>query len=138
VADVSDQVKAVITERMNRIGEATWDRCVIQGEAASVFGWLERDDGRSDFVLLEFQWGDTKDMAGEKVTWFHAGATTSSAPLSKSISERISGAGSPHFDCQRVEDVFGDSVRRKVELDIEKRLIEPTETMPPKSTIVDE
>lgn len=42
-----------VTETLNKLPEVTWDRFAGDGvENVSVFGWIERDDGRSDFAFV--------------------------------------------------------------------------------------
>ncbi len=94
---------AIIATLMNKLPEVRWDRCAGDMDAGCVYGWLDRDDGRSDFVL--FSWRN-----GDFVT------TTSSASFSPVISERIHGNTTGHKPCKRVEDVFGDMVANKVVL----------------------
>lgn len=89
---------------LNGLPEVEWDRCTRGGGELTVFGWIGRDDGRSDFVVMVF------DEDG--LSWF----TTSSALLSSEFSRRLLGEDAPHMPCERVEDVFGDLVRRKVVL----------------------
>jgi hypothetical protein len=98
-----------IADVMNLLHEVRWDRCINApaGKPDDIsfltYGWIDRADGRADFVLLEFN-----DVG--------AGITTSSAQHSRAFSERLYGASSNHQDCLRVEDVFGDLVERKVVL----------------------
>lgn len=88
---------------MNRLPEVTWDRCCPSEEHSycSVFGWIAREDGRFDFIVL---------FTYEGTIWFN----TSSARYSREFGERLFGTAEGHRDCQRVEDVFGDLVERKV------------------------
>jgi hypothetical protein len=111
------EILAAAAERMNRLDEVgvTWDRCVLHDASGIAYGWISRDDGRSDFVTLEFQWGDTTGLDGKTVQWFSTGNTTSSAKHSARISELLVGAGSKHKDCERVRDVFGALVNRSIE-----------------------
>jgi hypothetical protein len=94
----------VIAEWLNKLPMVTWDRFarapVEDDELLSVYGWIPRDDGRSDFVLLEFPtWSD------------RPGFTTSSALLSAHMHELLFGTSEGHADCERVEDWLGDRVR---------------------------
>lgn len=114
---VTDDVRAAIAERMNRLPEVGWDRCIFADGHGTAFGWIDRDDARKDFVALNFQWGETNDLDGEDVKWFSVGTLTSSAEFSRSISERISGdKADSHLDCERVEHVLGGLVDRKIVL----------------------
>lgn len=73
--------------------EVNWDRWNGDGEThVSVFGWLAREDGKFDFVLLMF------DADGP---WYF---TTSSARYSAEFSGRLGWGG--HSDCKRVEHFF--------------------------------
>lgn len=110
---MSDEVRAALAERMNRLPLVRWDRCVEHDVTAATFGWIERPDGRSDFVLLDFSWGDTVGLAGETLTWLAVGFSTSSARHSDEMSAQLE-LGEGHKDCERIEDVFGDAVRQRV------------------------
>lgn len=85
---------------MNLFPEVIWDRCV-RGDRLLVYGWLSRPDSQADFVLLAF----TPDGVG---------FTTSSARYSREFSERLFGHAKTHRDCERVADLFGDLVAKKV------------------------
>lgn len=101
-------------EYLNRLTEVRWDRCVISPcdqegyedqEYHTYFGWVEREDGRADYVEIQFvPWGD------------RPGFTTSSAEFSKEYAERLYGPGNPHYPCQRIEHVLGDLVQNKIVL----------------------
>jgi hypothetical protein len=73
-------------------------------ERVTAFGWIDREDGRSDFVVVYI------DHHGA------AGFATSSAKYSREFSERLFGTSEGHRDCERIEDVFGDLVPNKVAL----------------------
>lgn len=93
--------KDLIALAMNLLDMVTWDRCVVSESSGCAYGWIARDDGRSDFVLLRWD-GDT------------IGYTTSSAMHSREIGRRLGCSGETHRDCERVEDVFGALVERAV------------------------
>lgn len=103
---------AEIAGWLNRLPFVRWDRLTDwrtpsrDHAGVTVFGWIARDDGRSDFVLMEF------------FSWNHdpPGFSTSSAERSAEIAELLYGPGGDHFPCQRVEHVFGFLVEHKVEL----------------------
>lgn len=74
--------------------EVRWDRFVLCGTALRVYGWLDRDDGRADFLLLDFDisTGGVRD-------WI-----TSAHPHPASVVERLENESS--VKCRRVEDYF--------------------------------
>lgn len=113
---MTDRVRVAVADRMNRLDEVEWDRCSFGESEGTAFGWIAREDGRADFVVLDFSWGETTGFDGETVPWFAVGTNTSSAVWSALIAERILGPENSHRDCERVEDVLGDLVVRKVEL----------------------
>lgn len=79
-------------EEMAMLDFIRWDRYTSSTKKLSLFGWIPREDGRSDFVLLT--------VIPEGI-----GFTTSSAEYSEEISRRLNG-GEPtgtHNDCLRVE-----------------------------------
>lgn len=81
-------------EEMGLLYFVRWDRYTVGRNGVScVFGWIDRADGRFDFVVLE------PDPDG-------LGFTTSSAERSEEISTLLNG-GEPtgtHNPCRRVED----------------------------------
>ena len=56
-----------------------------------IFGWIERDDGKADFLVLK--------IVNGAVTYF----TTSSAHFSREFAERLDFT---HRDCERCEKDF--------------------------------
>jgi hypothetical protein len=78
--------------------EVKWDRMVSWAEGTEVYGWVAREDGRSDFVLLAF------DFKGPLTI----GITTSSAEHSETFYTRLFGTLAGHVHCERVADVLGE------------------------------
>lgn len=113
---VSPELLAAMAERMNRLGFVRWDRCVVHDGAAASYGWIDRDDGRADFVVLSFQWGTTTGLDGKAVEYFGVGYTTSSAKHSPEIPGLLYGDDAEHNECQRVQNVFGDLVRQVIDV----------------------
>jgi hypothetical protein len=106
-------VIAEVAEILNRFPEVQWDRCTHYHWAHyKVFGWLAREDGRSDFVLLEWTAGETNEPAQTNLT-------TSSAEYSQEFGRRLHGEhpGRVHLPCERVEDVFGALVPNAIHLE---------------------
>jgi hypothetical protein len=84
-----------VVETLNKLPEVTWDRFAGDGvENVSVYGWLPRDDGRSDFVLV---------MIDKDGPWL---ISTSSAKHSADFSARLGMDSDGHSGCRRVEDHF--------------------------------
>lgn len=104
-------VLTAIVERMNRLPQVRWDRCVLHDSSGVTYGWIDRADGRSDFVQLDFQWGTTTGLAGESVSWLAVGLSTSSAEHSSAMNDMLE-LGAGHKDCERIEDVFGEKVNQ--------------------------
>lgn len=78
---------------LNLLPEVTWDRWAGHVfDNVSVYGWLPREDGKSDYVLL---------MLDENGCWFFS---TSSAEHSATFAERL--GFKTHKACKRVEDYF--------------------------------
>lgn len=120
-ADVRDEANAHVrkaaleelpgraAEVLNRFPVVRWDRCTIGDDRhglpeLTAFGWIDRDDGRTDFLLVQL------DYDGDPVDF-----TTSSAKYSEQIMERLYGSAEGHRPCQRIDDVFGESVPNRVE-----------------------
>jgi hypothetical protein len=96
----------------NRLPFVAWDRVVVwpDGSYAEVYGWIARDDGRSDFVVLS-AWPETRLLH----------CLSSSAERSHEIGNLIAGRPADaepegHVDCQRVEDVLGELVPGAIRL----------------------
>lgn len=98
-----------MAEYLNRLPFVAWDRCIrgtveADGETftfCDVYGWITRRDGQRDYVKIDF------------VGWSEVpGVSTSSAKHSAEIARLCNGANAPHFDCERVAEVFGDLVER--------------------------
>jgi hypothetical protein len=84
-----------VVRTMNSLGTlVSWDRCVVREDGGVAYGWIAREDGRSDFLCL--YWGPGG-----------FGQTNSSALHSRRISEILFGAASDHRDCQTIDQVFG-------------------------------
>lgn len=92
---ISEQARVEMAETMRLFPEVVWDRFVGDDEDAAAYGWIERDDDRSDFLLLRFLDGGTR-----------VGFTTSSARYSEEFMERLTGTSEGHIDCERVEEWF--------------------------------
>jgi hypothetical protein len=108
-----------LSEILNRFPEVEWDRWggwyeypAGEDEAtvytASPFGWIERDDGRFDFLVITVYWTPPLGI-------YHTSQQTSSARYSEEFAERLGNADS-HIKCRRIEDDFGLLVDRKVTL----------------------
>ena len=105
-----DWTPAAIAEVLNRFPFVAWDRMIDapvepDHRSVSVYGWIDRPDAHHDFLILTFcSWDDGVPYS------------TSSAARSEEINRILSGPDAPHFDCERVEDVLGAQVHRKVVL----------------------
>ena len=97
------EVVGQIAEVLNRLDEVRWDRYVVDDRELTAFGWIDREDGRSDFVVIEL-WSQANATLGARLV------ATSSAARSESIDRRLSGDADGHIPCQRVEHLVGDLV----------------------------
>jgi hypothetical protein len=111
---VTAEQRSKVAAAMNLLPFVRWDRFVTWsyeggGTGLLVYGWVDREDGRSDFVTLQFEsaWGWEPSECS---------ATTSSASYSREIQRLLRGTDEGHNDCQRVDEHFGDLVDRKVVL----------------------
>lgn len=98
-----------IADMMNKftsIAGVRWDRCSPSEGHELVFGWIYRDDSKSDFVAIYWEGG----LRSAFVTGF----VTSSAKFTREFSKAIFGTEAGHNDCKRVEDVFGDLVPNSI------------------------
>lgn len=93
--------RLAIAEVLNRAPFVRWDRFTVSpDDEVNVYGWIDRDDGRSDFVLVEFDITEPADLS--------YGWTSSSAEFSEELGrllygEGFDGNGYRHLACQRVE-----------------------------------
>ena len=95
-----------VAEVLNRLPFVRWDRLipapVEEHHTLTAYGWIDRDDNRSDFVTVSF------------VSWAEELAfSTSSALWSPEINRLLCG-DAPHYECVTIQDVLGDLVARKV------------------------
>lgn len=88
---------AIIARDLNALPFVKWDRYVNDGEWCALYGWIERPDGRADFVILIYTPEGRENY-------------TSSAELSAAI-DYLFGETGEHNDCGRIEDAFCDVVR---------------------------
>lgn len=88
--------KTAVERTLNLLPEVTWDRWYGELDEMAIFGWIARDDGKSDFVLLRFSSGEC---------WMFE---TSSARYSAEFAIRLGFCKSAHEHkhCKRVEGFF--------------------------------
>lgn len=88
--------KHKVAAALKLLPEVTWDRWAGDlHEFSMFFGWIERDDGRSDFVVAKFEAGDCWSV------------TTSSAKHSEEFTRKLLGnRGDGHSTCKRIENDF--------------------------------
>jgi len=90
---------------MDEFPEVMWDRAAGGDAYGVAYGWIDRDDGRNDFLCLHW-WKQNGELS--------FAMTTSSARLSAEFTRRIDPA-LEHAACERVENEF-PNVRRKIQL----------------------
>lgn len=93
---------------MNRAEGVRWDRFTAWGNMIRVYGWLDRDDGRADFVLVDFY---APEEEGGDLD--HSWVSSSPAFLLKAAGEEYG----DHVPCRRVETSFGALIDEKVEIE---------------------
>jgi hypothetical protein len=103
---LTDEQRQQIAAKMDEFPEVMWDRAAGGGEYGVAYGWIDRDDGRNDFLVL--QWWQPQHADAR----LDFGMTTSSARLSEEFTRRID-PGLEHVPCERVEDEL-PAVRRKI------------------------
>lgn len=93
--NITKHAKDIIENWLEDFHYVRWDRAIPLEEhgVASIFGWIDRDDGKKDFVLIEASL-NTGEM--------HL-IGTSSKEWSEKIAQEL---GDEHTDCVRVEDHF--------------------------------
>lgn len=90
-----DVFKAVVPGILSLFPEVKWDRMAGEYDKFAIYGWIDRPDGKKDFVILIFD-----DL---RVSCY----LTSSSKLSPEIGRRL-GFDSNHKPCVRVEHLFPD------------------------------
>lgn len=105
VVNLPDTQRAAIAAKMDEFPEVMWDRAAGADFYGVAYGWIDRDDGRNDFMCLHWWWQN-----GE----LSFAMTTSSARLSEEFLRRID-PDLEHAACERVEDEF-PMVARKIQL----------------------
>jgi len=95
---VTDTFHKTVEATLNLLPEVRWDRWSGDSDRCCVFGWVNRDDGKFDFVLITFDLTneDSNDCA-EKIC-------TSSAKYSEDFGKRLGFEN--HHLCKRVEKDF--------------------------------
>lgn len=110
---------ATVSDWLNRLPFVRWDRFLrvplgdegqyeegVQYEMLTVYGWIDRDDGRSDFVVLQIP------SYAER-----PGFTTSSAKHSAAINTLLYknvDPNAPHYRCEPIDGLVGDLVPNRV------------------------
>lgn len=125
----SDLQLATVAHFLNRLPMVRWDRLmeVSDGDdieyTMKVYGWIDRDDGRSDFVILDFGNLDERVMVGISPEGQPPpGFSTSSAMwdpvvhamLYEGTNWKVAPVG--EYPCERVEAVLGDLVENAIRL----------------------
>jgi hypothetical protein len=98
MSELSNEIQESIERYLNLFPEVIWDRYTAWGDMFSVFGWIARDDERSDFYTLDFNNGRFCD------------SNCSSARFSEEFWRRICSVhpefpDDGHINCRRVEDL---------------------------------
>jgi len=78
-----------------------WDRYAIRENEAGgfIFGWIKRDDGFFDFVVINFQMN-----AGHLLF----GYNTSSKKYSREIIKRLGGSDENYLECRPAKEILPD------------------------------
>lgn len=101
-----------IAEVMSKVLCVRWDRCIPGNAVLRLYGWVDRPDQHSDFVLLDVE-------RYSEGPWLDFSFATSSS-VAEVNAELAAALGIPledHVPCQRVEEVFGGLVANAIKLD---------------------
>ncbi len=81
-----------------------WDRYAIREEQGGgfIFGWIERDDGFYDFIVVNFQ------LSGGTLL---LGYNTSSKKYSKEIIKRLGGKDDNYLECRSAGEIVMDETK---------------------------
>lgn len=95
-----------VSDTLNDLPFVRWDRLARGPDEFVVYGWIDRPDGRHDFIVVTFH------------TTGGVSHTTSSADRSEEISRLLYGhvTESGHVPCERVEDILEGLVTNQVKL----------------------
>ncbi|HXI95620.1 MAG TPA: hypothetical protein VNG04_05810 [Candidatus Acidoferrum sp.] len=101
-----------ISAVLNKAPRVRWDRCIDDGGGVlHLYGWVDRDDGRADFVLLNVQRYSDVDFID------YAFYTSSpDAELTAELAKAIGITMDVHIPCKRIEEVFGGMVTNAIKL----------------------
>lgn len=94
-----------LAELMNELPEVRWDRLTRSESYISIFGWIDRGDGKVDFAILH-----SFEELGE---WL----STSSAELAEDFGRRLGCDPGAYNGCERVEQVFKGLVNNVIHLE---------------------
>ncbi|MDE2020477.1 MAG: hypothetical protein KGJ13_09100 [Patescibacteria group bacterium] len=95
MTEEQSDMRSEIQNVLNKFPEVSWDRWAGEFDLCIIFGWIKRDDGRNDFILLKFTDGSPDMIA------------TSSSKYSKEFSARLNFEG--HENCKRVERTWPET-----------------------------
>lgn len=96
-------IRTKIKSILNLFPEVRWDRYTEDGRELEFYGWIERPDGKFDFIDIFFINGEPE--------WY----ATSSAKLSKIFHRKLK-IKWPHLTCKRVENLFPNNEVRTIKL----------------------
>lgn len=90
---LSELDQTFISDTLAKLDFVRWDRYVEAHLGVMFYGWIPRDDGKNDFVIVVFE---------KEQYWY----VTSSKKYTKEICRLIIGDPTDkHDDCKRVEDL---------------------------------
>lgn len=92
---IAETTRTRMVDVMARFPEVVWDRFAGTDANLVVYGWIERDDDRSDLIAILFYEEATS------LGWF-----TTSALHSADFAARLGYAPEEHSECERVEEHF--------------------------------
>ena len=84
---MEQKTKEVMEKVLKKLDFVNWDRYFGEGNKLTFFGWIDREDNKKDFIVVDFS---------VKPIWF----ATSSKKYSKEIADILN---QEHSDCKRVE-----------------------------------
>lgn len=101
-----------IAEVMGKVLRVRWDRMIDGGHVLRFYGWVDRPDGRADFVLLDVEW-----RAGIVGQLDFSTSTSSADPaLNAELAHALGLDPDDHEPCKRIEEVFGGLVPNAIRL----------------------
>lgn len=108
---------AGLAQVMNKAKCVRWDRCIDGPDILRIYGWIDRPDGRADFVIIEAH--RRTDVHRDEVVAPDCYLLSSNADpdINAELAKAIDLDLGNFTPCQRIEEVFGGMVTNAIKLE---------------------